>query len=213
MLLLLLVDGFLCDSDACSCGTACRQISRGGAFDLQDTRFSISDCIFNSNQVFGGFGGSINLEVSSRGEVTNCTFEGNQAYSTYIYKAQGGAISALTESRLNISHCSFVKNIAAPQYISASSPLTYSGVGGAIIIQTAQLNVQHSHFEMNAVSAAAAACPATATILIFMLVRRSTPDNSTPAARVAPSPSRTRFRPRSMTRSSSTTQRRDLAIL
>ena len=95
------------------------------------------------------------MEVASRGEVTGCTFEGNRAYSTYIYKAQGGAISALTESRLNISHCSFVKNVAAPQYISASSPLTYSGVGGAIIIQTAQLNVQSSYFEMNAVRASA----------------------------------------------------------
>src|SRR5690606_34537540 len=85
-------------------------------------------------------------------QIMSSVFESNKALSSYVYKAQGGAVSALTDSKLNVSHCSFKKNAATPQIISSTSPLTYSGSGGAVFVQTAQIFLTHSYFECNGVS-------------------------------------------------------------
>ena len=60
---------------------------------------------------------------------------------------QGGALMISHTSQLVIDFCQFTENTAQP--LNGVSPLTYSGTGGALFVQSSAANITNSYFHNN----------------------------------------------------------------
>lgn len=110
----------------------------------------MSDSTFDGNVAYSGWGGALYGTNTNRPfSITNCRFTRNRAISSYTNKAEGGAIMVAETFTLMISHCLFEDNAAAP-HVNAY-PRTYSGFGGALVVQSATASISHSNFTSNTV--------------------------------------------------------------
>lgn len=125
--------------------------SNGGAIWISGSRRAIvTTSVFFSNRAVQGTAGAIYVTDAPDVLVENCTFSANIAQSSYVHKAEGGAIVASHNSYLTILRSSFLRNLAEPVY--SRTPLTYSGSGGGIYIQSASANITGCKFSNNHVT-------------------------------------------------------------
>ncbi len=124
--------------------------SQGGAvwYSANSLSSQITNCLFESNEAFSGWGGAI-FGTASVGLLTldQCTFFNNAVYSSYTNPGQGGAIMIASEFNLELKHSRFQNNSALPHLNLV--PLTYSGSGGALFVQSSNITVDHCDFELN----------------------------------------------------------------
>lgn len=109
---------------------------------------TIANSSFLNNAVYGGGGGAIyGTENSGLVLVKDCDFTANSAVSTYTFPAQGGAILVASGVTLNVQNCKLMNNTALPQL--ELIPLTYSGSGGAIYVQSCNFSLISSQLVRN----------------------------------------------------------------
>lgn len=127
-------------------------VSAGGALWFSTSSSNavsvMQRCVFTSNEVYGGWGGGMYLtETASSIDITNSIFDSNTAVSSYIFQGQGGALMASHGAKLTLQDCQFIRNVASP--CKSQVPLTLSGSGGALYIQSATANITDSTFIYN----------------------------------------------------------------
>jgi hypothetical protein len=124
--------------------------SGGGALYISSSieQTKITGCNFDRNYIVGGGGGALYLFSGKNVEIEDCNFNYNAAWSSYTVKAQGGAIMAAGRTGVVLKDSSFTYNQARPR-ITNTNPVTYSGEGGAIYLQSSTLNLTHSDFSSN----------------------------------------------------------------
>ncbi|MEM9884973.1 MAG: T9SS type A sorting domain-containing protein [Bacteroidota bacterium] len=71
-----------------------------------DALHEIKNSVFEENQAFGGWGGSITSYTNVRGSIENCRFAKNEA------NVSGGAVALGFKANVDISFCDFEENIA-----------------------------------------------------------------------------------------------------
>eukprot|EP01034_Spumella_vulgaris_P026873 gene26873-33521_t len=124
--------------------------SQGGAvwYSANTLSSEITNCVFESNEALSGWGGAI-FGTASAGllTLTKCTFYNNAVYSSYTNPGQGGAIMIASEFSMVIKHSKFQNNSALPHLELV--PLTYSGSGGALFVQSSNITVDHCEFTAN----------------------------------------------------------------
>jgi hypothetical protein len=128
--------------------------SAGGAifFSTSKKSSSMNNCQFIRNSVVGGSGGAIYLLQIGFFEITHSIFVSNVVWSSYTSRAQGGALMAVKDTFVQVSASVFSRNTALPRTTS-TNPLTYSGEGAAIYIQSSRVRIlQMTSFAENVVS-------------------------------------------------------------
>lgn len=95
---------------------------------------------FIRNSVVGGSGGAIYLLQIGYLSITDSMFVSNTVWSSYTNRAQGGALMAVKDTFVEVSNSSFIGNTALPRS-TTTNPLTYSGEGGAIYIQSSRTRI------------------------------------------------------------------------
>jgi hypothetical protein len=116
--------------------------SGGGAifFSSSKTTSDITNCNFYDNEVTGGGGGAVYLLQVTLIYIGQSNFTSNKVWSSYTNRAQGGALMAVKGSFVQIKNCILVANTAQPRK-TLKNPLTYSGEGGAVYIQSSRVNL------------------------------------------------------------------------
>lgn len=122
--------------------------SNGGAVYVSSSKVSnIQNSVFFANHADQGTAGGFYCTDTEKMRLINNTFTANFAKSSYVHKAEGGAIAASHKSYVEIIGCTFLRNRAEPLFTLV--PLTYSGNGGAIFIQSASVNISGCFFTSN----------------------------------------------------------------
>ncbi len=116
--------------------------SAGGAVSFDGLQpLIIRKSNFSANIAWGGAGAALYGTNILDLDVSDSIFTGNTAYSSYTFKAQGGAIALFRTQAgkvlASVKHSAFVNNTAAPRV--GVVPLTLSGSGGAIFMQSANI--------------------------------------------------------------------------
>lgn len=125
--------------------------SNGGALWIAgDKHCVVETSIFFSNRALQGTAGAIFVTDAPDVLVQNCSFSANIAQSSYVHKSEGGAIVVSHKSYMTLIDCVFLRNLAEPVY--STTPLTYSGTGGGIYIQSASANISRCRFSNNHVT-------------------------------------------------------------
>ena len=127
--------------------------SAGGAVWMgSSARSTLRSCNLHDNYVVGGYGGGLFAADSVDMVLDACTFRYNAAVSSYTVTGLGGAVMIAHQSRVNISHTAFSENNALPRLdLDPTSPLTFSGEGGGLYVQSATVTLYDSNFTENIV--------------------------------------------------------------
>ena len=126
--------------------------SSGGAIVLNRvTKGTLQNNHFTSNSIEGGgSGGAIQIEDGSVIDFIDCEFYQNSITSSFTTPSMGGAISITSTSQVFFIDSIFANNSALP-VVSPSpiQPQTFSGMGGAVYIQSSQAHISYCTFEFN----------------------------------------------------------------
>lgn len=114
--------------------------SGGGAifFSSSKTTSDITNCKFYKNEVTGGGGGAVYLLQVAQINIMLSNFTSNLVWSSYTNRAQGGALMAVKGTFVQVKNCVLESNAAEPRK-TLQNPLTYSGEGGAVYIQSSRV--------------------------------------------------------------------------
>ncbi|RYH22699.1 hypothetical protein EON65_18835 [archaeon] len=124
--------------------------SQGGAIWVSNggEQGSIEHSYFAHNMARSGWGGAIYGTGASLLQINDVAFNGNHATSSYTNGALGGAIMVTDGVAITLNNTVFLKNFARPNY--TTTPLTYSGAGGALYAQSVSVGISNCYFESNA---------------------------------------------------------------
>lgn len=103
-----------------------------------------------NNYVVGGAGGGLFATDCAELYISDSIFNYNGAVSSYTLVAQGAGALIGHESVATMNNVSFNYNLAIPRFdIESTSPLTYSGQGAGLFVQSATTYIRDSIFTNN----------------------------------------------------------------